>query len=214
MNESECPKWNKKGVYIDWGTEGSRVPIRKTHPFQISTVSTFTNPKKRKTEEVSAVVPSHSAVEKEKEKEKDIPLTEKLIKANYILSAYLSLILNMFLIFLFIALVIKFILSVKSDITVKTTNILEGNRFQIEECRRQYVLNKCHPDERVPALEEQCKSWEKCMAKDPFREEITKVVFRVASDAIEEFLNGVSFRTVAITTGAIAILLKIVLSSR
>lgn len=209
MNESSAAS-HQPEKSIDWGAQGSKLPISKTHPFQISTVSAFSNPKKRK---LAPVDPASQPPVLYSPPAKEGTLSDKLIRANYLMAAYLSLILNTFLIFLFIALVVKLVLAVKNDITVKSLNLLEENRFKIRECQRQYLVNKCHPSERVPALEDQCQEWEQCLTKDPLREELTKVVVRVASDTIEEFLNGISLRTVSITIIGLGILLKIFLSS-
>jgi hypothetical protein len=38
---------------------------------------------------------------------------------------------------------------------------------QISECTKSYLLNKCSPKERIPAMQQLCKEWETCMRKDP-----------------------------------------------
>ena len=38
---------------------------------------------------------------------------------------------------------------------------------QVKECTKLYMENKCHPDERIPAIETLCRDWEICMKKDP-----------------------------------------------
>lgn len=196
-----------------------RKGINKTHPYQLL----FSNRmKKRKIEdrvilseekdsETPLSIQTPIKLEKSREKER-LPLFERLLRANYILSSYLSLLLNGFLVLLSILLIVKFILMVKNDISVKTIRKLEENKQKIEECTRQYKLNRCSPEERVPALEEKCKEWETCMRSDPLREELTRVVFQVASSTIEEFLNGISIRSAFISTAIIAVLLKVFLS--
>ena len=38
---------------------------------------------------------------------------------------------------------------------------------EIAECTRSYFENKCHPDERIPAIEKLCTEWHLCMNRDP-----------------------------------------------
>ncbi|KAI5171783.1 hypothetical protein NEFER03_1088 [Nematocida sp. LUAm3] len=193
--------------------------INKTHPYKLL----FTNRlKKRKVEDRMVLSEERDSntpvfinplVKKEhKEKKEKLSTFERLLKANYVLSSYLSLLLNGFLVILSIVLIIKFVLMVKNDISVKTIRKLEENKQKIEECAKQYKLNRCSPEERVPALEEKCKEWETCMRNDPLREELTRVVFQVASNTIEEFLNGISIRSAFILTAIATVLLKVILS--
>lgn len=39
--------------------------------------------------------------------------------------------------------------------------------IEIASCLKNYVTNKCMPDQRAPALEEECIRWEKCLNIDP-----------------------------------------------
>jgi hypothetical protein len=36
-----------------------------------------------------------------------------------------------------------------------------------DACRHEYAINRCLPDTRVPAMNEKCNEWEKCMHRDP-----------------------------------------------
>ncbi|KAI5187169.1 hypothetical protein NEHOM01_1978 [Nematocida homosporus] len=203
-------------IDLDWGRKGPKKPLNRTQPYQLTF---FSNPKKRKVDEKLILSHTDSSTTTRSSLKSTSNASflsyftlDRLIKANYVISSYLSLILNSFLVFLCMLLILKFIISVKNDISIKTIKQLEKNKLKIEECTRQYFLNKCDPSERVPALEDKCNEWAACMRADPFREEITKVVFQVASDAIEEFLTGVSIRSVLISTLVLSVLLKIFLS--
>jgi len=218
-------------MVINWEQKSEKMPIRKSHPFKIekteennapdaagntpdenTSLLVFSNPKRRKVEELKNSRPAPVVkVPKSANRQKKISKVESLIQINYLLSAYVSLALNSFLIFTFIVLVFKFVNSIRKDIVTKNLNLIEINKIKVEECRRQYVLNKCDPKERVPALESQCKEWEECMKQNPFREEITKAGFRVLSDSIEELLSGFSIRTVLLLILVTYVLLRLVL---
>lgn len=34
-------------------------------------------------------------------------------------------------------------------------------------CTKHYMDNKCDPSTRVPAMQNQCIEWEKCLQRDP-----------------------------------------------
>lgn len=53
-------------------------------------------------------------------------------------------------------------------------------------CSRQYHDNRCHPDQRVPAMEKVCMEWETCMSRDPS----TTSRARLHAETIAEILNG------------------------
>lgn len=57
---------------------------------------------------------------------------------------------------------------------------------EIALCSRQYHENRCHPDQRVPAMEKVCMEWETCMSRDPS----TTSRARLHAETIAEILNG------------------------
>ncbi|OAG31650.1 hypothetical protein NEDG_00125 [Nematocida displodere] len=211
---------------IHWGRSAERNPVSKSHPFKFTTnppgkkrkmqpeeryhPGPFTNPPSTTpihTTPTQIYTPVHPPVHPPTPTS-SLPFYDQLIRVNYIASAYISLFMNAFLICMFILLAVKFTVTVKNDLSIKYLNLIESNKSLIAESKRQYLVNRCAPEQRVPALEAQCREWEQCMAKDPFREELTKVIFKIASDSLEEFLSGVSFRTVGICMVALAVFLK------
>lgn len=38
---------------------------------------------------------------------------------------------------------------------------------EITKCGKNYMLNRCDPETRVPALERSCNYWAACMRRDP-----------------------------------------------
>ncbi|OMJ84890.1 hypothetical protein SteCoe_13872 [Stentor coeruleus] len=43
------------------------------------------------------------------------------------------------------------------------------NELIVNECTRNYLANRCHPEDRVPVTEKQCLEWEICLNQDPKR---------------------------------------------
>lgn len=41
------------------------------------------------------------------------------------------------------------------------------NELTVNECMRNYFLNRCDPIDRVPITEKQCLEWEICLSQDP-----------------------------------------------
>ncbi|KAI5180973.1 hypothetical protein NEOKW01_1214 [Nematocida sp. AWRm80] len=202
-----------------------RKPISKSHPFQIRKVS---NGRKRRIEDIpdTETEPPQiihrplsitntdldnivsTPIKYSNPPKQSTTLFDTLNALNKIIFSYILLILNIFIVFMVLLVIVKFTIGIKNDIYIRRAVIEEENNYKIEECKREYLINKCAPETRVPALEQQCKEWEECMSKNPFRQEITKVVFRVASESIEEFINGFSLRTIILSTLATAIILK------
>jgi hypothetical protein len=71
---------------------------------------------------------------------------------------------------------------------------------KIHSCSHSYSINKCHPSERVPALQQQCQEWELCMQIDPKKVERLKLVAEAAGQLINRFVEQLSFKAMAFTT--------------
>lgn len=195
-----------ENTFFNWGKRDSGMPIKKTHPYE---VATFSNPKKRKIAQVPAKKEEPLPVYVQPPKE---GVLSQLIAAKFVLSEYVSLIFKTFFAILLILITIKFILAAKNDIKEKTLKSIESNRNKIEECRRNYKINRCNPEERVPALEAQCNEWEACMLSNPLENEVTKVAFKIAGETFEAFFSSMSIRSTLITTAVVSALLAVFLT--
>ncbi|EIJ88735.1 hypothetical protein NEPAR06_1274 [Nematocida parisii] len=197
---------------INWGEREPRRPISKSHPYEFFS---FSNPKKRKADDQifkpSAMI-DHERFLPVKKPQNAQPQAsmhhEKLLKINLILQAYLSLILNVFIVGLMILLVVKGVVMIKNDIEVRVNTSIMDQKTRISDCAREYRINRCNPEDRVPAVEKQCQEWEKCMAQDPIKQELSKIVLRMLSEGAEELMGSLSVRTVALATVALVIVLK------
>lgn len=67
--------------------------------------------------------------------------------------------------------------------------------LQIEECARQYALNRCSPETRVPMAEAFCRSMELCMVKDSVYS--VQAVAALIGETAEVLLGSMSPMTMA-----------------
>ncbi|KAI5132471.1 hypothetical protein NEAUS06_0166 [Nematocida ausubeli] len=194
-------------IDINWGRKEQRRPISKTQPY---TFFTFSNPKKRKADDqVFAPRPIiRPQADVPAECQPGVPHHERLLKVNLVLQAYLSLIFNAFVVGLVVLLLIKGAVMLKNDIEVRINASIIDQKTQIADCAREYRINRCSPEERVPAMEKQCQVWEKCMTQDPIRQELGKIILRLFSEGAEELMSALSVRSVLLASFALIIILR------
>ena len=70
---------------------------------------------------------------------------------------------------------------------------------EISACQRDYNINLCQPESRVPVLEKFCLEKEICLAKNP-NALITrgKILATIFSDIIETFMDGIALRSFSV----------------
>lgn len=89
-------------------------------------------------------------------------------KIPYLVTTYLQVATNLAAVAYGAHLVWTFAAVVRADIGHKLQRHTSSILVDIDTCRRQYVENRCSPDQIVPALEKQCSAWLKCMRQDPY----------------------------------------------
>jgi hypothetical protein len=81
--------------------------------------------------------------------------------------------------------------SVMADVDIESKKYETDIMVEIAFCAKQYKENQCHPNTRVPALEQACGNWESCMQRDPkkvARASVTAKTFAMIFNAfVEEF---------------------------
>lgn len=88
-------------------------------------------------------------------------------KYSYIISTYLQLIINSTVSVYGVYLIYNIIKTIRADIDFKLLQQSRDLLVEISVCKRNYYDNNCSPDLIVPALEEPCEYWLKCMNQDP-----------------------------------------------
>jgi hypothetical protein len=113
----------------------------------------------------------------------------------YIMSGYLQLFFNAFLICLILYLTLQFIKTVRRDVELKVEEYKTIILNEIAQCSKQYLENRCHPNERVPAIDKACNSWYQCMNRDPTEISWTKISAETIAEIINGFVEPISYKT-------------------
>ncbi|KAL1917791.1 uncharacterized protein VTP21DRAFT_3625 [Calcarisporiella thermophila] len=116
----------------------------------------------------------------------DIPL---------IVSGYLQLFFNIFLIAVLLYLVTQFIQSVQRDVDLRVEEYSAEILQEMSQCSKNYLENRCSPETRVPAMEKACRAWESCMNRDPKVIGRAKVSAETFAEIINSFIEPISYKT-------------------
>lgn len=112
-----------------------------------------------------------------------------------IIIAFIHVVINLILL-LSIAYVLGcFLYFVTVDLLYKVARRREEVRGLAEEARRLYVVNRCDPTTRVPALETQCREWAHQMDAGLSGIKYTRIVVEMAAEALDAFMNGLSLKS-------------------
>lgn len=109
----------------------------------------------------------------------------------YILSTYIQVIINTITTSYMLYQVYLFMRVIKRDVSISVDNeLLEGD-YKIKQCYNRYKINHCE-DQNLPALQEQCAEWHKCMRKQPYMlinysELIVSILGSLANKLLESF---------------------------
>lgn len=66
---------------------------------------------------------------------------------------------------------------------------------EISQCSKQYVENRCSPEQRVPAMERSCLLWEQCMKRDPSVIGRAKLSAETFAEIINGLIEPISYKT-------------------
>lgn len=88
-------------------------------------------------------------------------------KKPYVLLSYLQLLTNTLLYGFALHTLVSMVQAVRNDVSQKMKHEMKTLLVEIALCQRAYNDNHCVPSERVPALENLCDYWERCMSQDP-----------------------------------------------
>lgn len=111
-----------------------------------------------------------------------------------ILGKYVNLILAVFTASVIISMVGFFMHSVWIDVMHKMEQHSASTLKEINHCQNEYIINRCAPDTRAPALENQCAEWELCMNQNPDKVGRATAFVRVLSDISNSFTDQLSWK--------------------
>ncbi|KAI0307529.1 Di-sulfide bridge nucleocytoplasmic transport domain-containing protein [Multifurca ochricompacta] len=121
----------------------------------------------------------------------------------YVLLGYLQFLFNSALVFLFLYLLVKFILTVQRDVEQRITEYSMDIVQEISNCAAHYKANLCGSNP-VPAMFRQCSVWETCMNRDPTVVGRAKVGAELIAEVINGFVEPISWKTLAFTLSSLA----------
>ena len=113
----------------------------------------------------------------------------------YIASGYLQLAFNLSLVLVLLYIIYGFIRTIQRDVDMKVEEYSVEILGEMRECSKQYLENKCHPEHRVPAMNNACLIWERCMNRDPAVVGRARVSAETFALIINSFIEPISYKT-------------------
>jgi hypothetical protein len=123
----------------------------------------------------------------------------------YILLGYLQFFFNLSLIILFLYLVVQFIITVQRDVEQRISEYSMDIVQEIAMCALQFKNNMCASNP-IPAMAQQCGSWETCMNRDPTVVGRAKVGAELIAEVVNGFVEPISWKTLAFTLTSLSFL--------
>ncbi|KAG8998299.1 hypothetical protein FRB90_012320 [Tulasnella sp. 427] len=99
-----------------------------------------------------------------------------------------------------------FLITLSRDVAAKVAEYSSELLHEINTCSELYLINKCHPETRVPAMATVCQQWERCMNKDPKNVSRLRVYAETIGETFNGFVDELSFRSVIISLAFLAVL--------
>lgn len=115
----------------------------------------------------------------------------------YIASGYLQLGFNLFVLGVVLYFAVVFIRTIQADVGKKVEEYSAEILAEISQCSREYLENRCSPDQRVPAMQMACQAWERCMERDPGTVGRARVSAETFAEIVNSFIEPISYKTMA-----------------
>lgn len=130
---------------------------------------------------------------------------------NYLLH-YANTIFNTILLLIFSYILISSILLLRKDIKDKIKIQKKAIEILIKKSTYNYHINKCEPNQRVPALQNLCSKWECDMNRSIDSVQVLKIIAEVIGDFIDTFVGKISYRSIIF--GAIILVSYLIIRKR
>lgn len=85
--------------------------------------------------------------------------------------------------------------TIRSDVNIKSREVVNETRAEIAACTREFKNNRCDRADRVPAMEIVCNNWEKCMQQDPEQVGRARVSAKTFAEIINSFVEPITIKT-------------------
>ena len=116
----------------------------------------------------------------------------------HILSYYVQLLFNVFLVFFFIFIVYSFWATIRQDVDHESEKKVAETLAEMAVCAREYVENRCNREDRVPAMEVVCNNWENCMNQDPNIVGRAKISAHMFAQIFNGLIEPISYKAMVI----------------
>lgn len=110
---------------------------------------------------------------------------------------FLHIILNIFITDSFIYIFGFLIYFLRIDVIYKINEKRELMKGIISNTKKKYILNKCDPLTRVPAMEKQCSEWENILKNGFSALNYTKIIIELIASTIDGFISKITYKTLA-----------------
>ncbi|KAI5843973.1 Di-sulfide bridge nucleocytoplasmic transport domain-containing protein [Morchella snyderi] len=130
----------------------------------------------------------HRPAENWADSHRDVPL---------IISQYVQLFFNTALVLLFLYALLSAYVTVRRDVSEKLSQHSADLVAAANSCAHEFLVNRCAPGIRVPALQKACAGWERCMNRDHTQVGKAKLSAQTFAEIVESFVEPVSYRTMA-----------------
>ncbi|SMR48135.1 unnamed protein product [Zymoseptoria tritici ST99CH_1E4] len=117
----------------------------------------------------------------------------------HILSFYAQLAFNVFLLMGTIYVLWSIIAAFRGDVDKKSFEATAEILAESAACLKEWTINRCAPDTRLPALEAMCNSWEKCMNRDPSKIARASLSARTLAEIYNELIEPISWKAMIFT---------------
>ncbi|KAH7907528.1 Di-sulfide bridge nucleocytoplasmic transport domain-containing protein [Hygrophoropsis aurantiaca] len=123
----------------------------------------------------------------------------------YILLGYLQFFFNLSLVLVFLYLLLQFILTVQRDVEHRISEYSMDIVQEIAMCAAQYKNNLCATNP-IPAMAQQCATWETCMNRDPTTVGRARVGAELIAEVVNGFVEPISWKTLAFSLTSLSFL--------
>lgn len=131
-----------------------------------------------------------------------ITINKKLFNFNFNVSFIIGIIhviINSCILFAFLYISGFLLYFMTVDIFYNISRKKEEMHTLIKEANKLYIINKCNPTTRVPALEKQCGEWDHLIKNGARGIKYTKIVIEACAGLLDSFICKFSIKTVIIT---------------
>lgn len=112
-----------------------------------------------------------------------------------VLSFYLQFLVNLFLGCTFMYVIWSLWNGIMNDVNIESHKSMVEVMVEIGACAKDYNQNRCAPETRVPAMENICNNWERCMQRDPKKVARASVTARTFAMIFNSFVEEFSYKS-------------------